>query len=242
MNRKLTKALTLLGLTIGFVIWSVWPVQAGSSIKLNSMDRMSENIDLSTYADDGAWTTDVSNHMLTGGIYQSSPQTITDGRTGPFQVDSSGNIITSSGAAALVDLAAIEALLITIDSDTNDIKAATEGAEDELDGTTTDGPLDIIRAVDEGRAIAASGQHLDNAGAGTAASTDYTVTVVESALYRVHAVNGIIYLGVADATSDANVIWFVSAGQTIHITIVSGTTLHYATDSAGVEGRLARIK
>jgi len=123
-----------------------------------------------------------------------------------------------------------------------DIKTAIEGVEDELDGTTTTGPLDVIRAVDEGRAIAASGQHLDNGGAGTAASTNYSVTVVESATYRVHAVNGVMYLGIADATSDANVLWIVGAGQTEIITIPSGTSLTYAVDTAGVEGRLARIQ
>ena len=40
-------------------------------------------IDDVVYADDGAWTGDTSKHALAGGIYQSSPQTITDGRTAP---------------------------------------------------------------------------------------------------------------------------------------------------------------
>lgn len=97
-------------------------------------------------------------------------------------------------------------------------------------------------SIDEGLAIPASGQHLDNGGAGTSATTDYTVTVVDSATYTVHATNGVMYLGVADATSDANVIWAVGGGHTAVITIPSGVALHYAVDTAGVEGRLARIK
>lgn len=120
--------------------------------------------------------------------------------------------------------------------------AAAGGAGATEGGGATEANQDIIRAVDEGRAIAASGQHLDNAGGGTAASTNYTVTVVASAIYRVHAVNGVMYLGIADATSDANVIWIVGAGNTEIITIPSGTSLTYAVDTAGVEGRLARIK
>ncbi len=107
---------------------------------------------------------------------------------------------------------------------------------------TDDVNLDAINAVTQGRAIAASGQHLDNAGAGTAATTNYTVTVVALATYRVHAVNGVIYLGILDATTDANAIWSVGASEKIEITIPSGTALHYFVDTAGVEGRLARIQ
>lgn len=96
-------------------------------------------------------------------------------------------------------------------------------------------------AVLKGDAVASSGQHLDNAGSGTAATTNYTVTVVALATYRVTAVNGVMYLGIADSTSDANVLWAVPAGTSAVITIPSGTSLHYSTASAGVEGRLSRM-
>ncbi len=105
------------------------------------------------------------------------------------------------------------------------------------------GRLVVEASVDEGRAIAASGQHLDNAGGGTAAATyTYEVVVVAGATYRVHAVNGVMYLGILLGSTDANVLWTVGAGKTEIITIPSGTALFYYVDTAGVEGRLARIK
>lgn len=58
-----------------------------------------EEIGAAIYVDDEDWSDGVSKHILTGGIYQSSPQTITNGDTGPIQVDANGNIIeTNSGA------------------------------------------------------------------------------------------------------------------------------------------------
>ena len=45
-----------------------------------------------TYADDADWTDDSSRHMLVGGLYQSSMQSITDGDVGPFQVDVNGQL------------------------------------------------------------------------------------------------------------------------------------------------------
>lgn len=50
-------------------------------------------IDDAIYTDDGAWTGDSSKHMLAGGIYQSTPQTVTDGKTAPLQVNSNGSLI-----------------------------------------------------------------------------------------------------------------------------------------------------
>ncbi len=48
-----------------------------------------------SYVDDADWTDDTSEHVLTGGVYQSSPQTITDGDTGPIQVTTNGYVIVS---------------------------------------------------------------------------------------------------------------------------------------------------
>ena len=108
----------------------------------------------SVYADDADWTDTTSKHTLVGGLYQSTPQTITDGDTGPLQVNANGNLIVDLSAtdnavldAMVVDLAAIEVdlaaievlltaanvdhaanevLLGTIDSDTDAIKTAVQ--------------------------------------------------------------------------------------------------------------------
>ncbi len=44
------------------------------------------------YVDDADWTDSTSEHILVGGLYQSSPQAITSGDVGPFQVDVHGNM------------------------------------------------------------------------------------------------------------------------------------------------------
>jgi len=53
------------------------------------------------YADDADWTDGSSKHMLVGGLYQSSPQSITDGDVGPFQVDADGALHISDGGNAI---------------------------------------------------------------------------------------------------------------------------------------------
>ena len=58
-------------------------------------------IDDAIYADDADWTDSTSKHMLTGGLYQSTPQTVTDGDVAPFQSTVRGEIkaaiVNSSG-------------------------------------------------------------------------------------------------------------------------------------------------
>jgi len=109
--------------------------------------------DDSIYVDDADWTDSTSKHTLVGGLYQSSPQSITDGDTGPLQVNANGNLIVDLSAtdnavldAMVVDLAALEVLSIaanvdhaanevllgTIDSDTNDIKTAVEKIDNSI--------------------------------------------------------------------------------------------------------------
>ena len=84
------------------------------------------------YVDDADWSDGSSKHMLVGGLYQSSPQSITDGDVGPLQVNANGNLIidvVNGGVLeGLVD--GIETLLGTIDSDTDAIKTAVQVLDD----------------------------------------------------------------------------------------------------------------
>ena len=57
------------------------------------------------YRDDAQWDDDISLHTLVGGLYQSSPQTIIDGRVGPLQVDVNGNMIVSSPSVVVLGTA-----------------------------------------------------------------------------------------------------------------------------------------
>ena len=122
----------------------------------------------SIYVDDADWTDSTSKHTLVGGLYQSTPQTITDGDTGPLQVNANGNLIVDLSAtdnavldamvvdlaametlltAANVDHAANEALLITIDEDTNAIKGHVDGIETLI--TSTNSKIDTLDAVQD---------------------------------------------------------------------------------------------
>ena len=83
----------------------------------------------SIYVDDADWSDGSSKHTLVGGLYQSSPQSITDGDVGPFQVDVNGRLGVALSPtdnavldAMVVDLAAMEVLLTGIDADTDAIK------------------------------------------------------------------------------------------------------------------------
>ena len=125
--------------------------------------------DDSIYVDDADWTDSTSKHTLVGGLYQSTPQSITDGDTGPLQVNANGNLIVDLSAtdnavldamvvdlaamevlltAANVDHAANEALLITIDSDTDAIKTAVQLIDNAISGTEMQ--VDVVAALPAG--------------------------------------------------------------------------------------------
>ena len=140
-----------------------------NSLQVDIVDATGVTITTSTesvYVDDADWTDSTSSHTLVGGLYQSTPQTITDGDTGPLQVNANGNLIVDLSAtdnavldamvvdlaametlltAANVDHAANEALLITIDEDTNAIKGHVDGIETLI--TSTNSKIDTFDAV-----------------------------------------------------------------------------------------------
>jgi hypothetical protein len=138
----------------------------------------SASADDSIYVDDADWTDSTSKHTLVGGLYQSSPQSITDGDTGPLQVNANGNLIVDLSAtdnavldamvvdlaamevdlaaievlltAANVDHAANEALLTTIDADTGAIKTAVETIDNAISGTEMQ--VDVVASLPAGSA------------------------------------------------------------------------------------------
>ena len=64
------------------------------------------SLDKAVYVDDADWTDNTSSHTLVGGVYQSSPHTVTDGDVSPFGVDVNGNIVLGTSAKAIGKLAA----------------------------------------------------------------------------------------------------------------------------------------
>ena len=97
----------------------------------------------------------------------------------------------------------------------------------------------INPAIDTDLMIVGSGQKLTC----SAANTDYTLTIVAGARYVITAdATGLIYLGIAAITTNANIIWAIGPAGSVGIEIPVGyTTLHYGSDTAGTIGRLARI-
>jgi hypothetical protein len=115
-------------------------------------------------------------------------------------------------------------------------------AEVQIDDAT--GALLVQTSGLPGTLQAGSGQKLTC----TADKTDYTITVVAGATYRLYAVDGRIHVGVAavaaaGAIVDAAVLLTVPPGSWESFVVPAGvTSLHYATDSgAGVTGRIAQI-
>ena len=144
------------------------PFQMNSSGAL-FVEVASSSGDDSIYIDDADWTNSSSKHTLVGGLYQSSPQTITDGDVGPLQVNSSGNLIVDLSAtdnavldAMVVDLAALEVLSIaanvdhaanevllgTIDADTGSIKTAVEIIDNAISGSEMQ--VDVVASLPSG--------------------------------------------------------------------------------------------
>jgi len=124
----------------------------------------------SVYADDADWTDTTSKHTLVGGLYQSTPQSITDGDVGPFQVDADGalhisdggNTITVDGTVTanlsstdntvldniLTKNTEIDAVLDTIKVDTEAIETAVELLDNAIDGSQMQ--VDVVAALPAG--------------------------------------------------------------------------------------------
>lgn len=95
--------------------------------------------DDTVYVDDADWTDNTSKHNLVGGVYQTTPHTVTDGDVTPFLTDANGRLIvaaTDNGGALTVDgtvtanLSATDnAVLDAIVVDTGEIQTAVEAIQ-----------------------------------------------------------------------------------------------------------------
>ena len=107
-----------------------------SSLQVDIVDATGVSITTSNesvYADDADWTDSTSKHTLVGGLYQSSPQTITDGDVGPFQVDADGALHISDGGNAITVDGTVTANLGTTDNAVLDAVAASLAVLDDWD-------------------------------------------------------------------------------------------------------------
>lgn len=65
-------------------------------------------IDDFVYQDDADFTDDTSKFALVGGLYQSTPQSVTDGDVGPLQIDANGRVLAKLGANSGVDIGDVD--------------------------------------------------------------------------------------------------------------------------------------
>jgi hypothetical protein len=75
----------------------------GIDADTNNAQGYLSNLSGTQYVDDANWTDGSSKHLLVGGLYQSSMQSVTDGDVAPFQVDANGVIKVSHAIAGGAD-------------------------------------------------------------------------------------------------------------------------------------------
>jgi len=142
----------------------------------------------SIYVDDATWTDSTSKHTLVGGLYQSSPQTITDGDVGPFQVDADGalhisdggNTITVDGtvdlgSTATTHLSEIEGAVETIETTVGTDGSAGPAKTLSVAGTESGGNIQELRVDSDGHlqvdVLSAASTAVTNAGTFAVQST-----------------------------------------------------------------------
>lgn len=119
-------------------------------------------IDDSVYVDDADWTALTSKHLLFGGIYQSTPGSITDGDTGPLRLDANGAVhINDGGNSITVDGT------VTANAGTGTFTVDGSGVTQPVSGTITANLSATDNAVLD--QIEVNTSYGDNTGAGTEA-------------------------------------------------------------------------
>ncbi len=152
------------------------------------------------------------------------------------------------------DLGASLVLFGTIDGDTSTIKTNTDplvtaggGGYVRQDSTATmaketGGVLEDSRNLDRNEAIATTGETLDL----DFSDVDTVTGLTAGATYMVVSVDGVGLFGVASVgaggVTTANVLWVVTAGNTVYITMPDGqTTLHYSALTEDVTAYISQV-
>lgn len=113
-----------------------------TTTQAGAIQTATELIDDVIYVDDADWTDSTSKHALVGGLYQSTPQTVTDGDVAPFNITANGALhVSDAGGSLTVDgtvtanLSATDnTVLDNIDADTSAIQTAVELLDNAVDG------------------------------------------------------------------------------------------------------------
>ena len=111
----------------------------GIDADTNTIQGNIVNIGNATYSDDADWTDGSSKHLLVGGLYQSSMQSVTDGDVAPFQVDANGvlKVSPSTGSEFQVDIVSSAALTVDLGSN-NDVTVTSGSVGHDITGLASD--------------------------------------------------------------------------------------------------------
>lgn len=127
-----------------------------------SIQTATELLDDTVYVDDADWTDNTSKHLLVGGLYQATPQTVTDGDVAPFNITTNGALhVAQQGTVAVTQSGTWDEVgindsgnSITVDATNLDIRDLTNAdvvtaelsAVDNAVLDTIDAVLDTINA------------------------------------------------------------------------------------------------
>ena len=215
----------------------------------------------SVYADDADWTDSTSKHTLVGGLYQSTPQSITDGDVGPFQVDADGALHISDGGNAITVDGTVTANLGSTDNtvldniDSNTDYGATTGGGTEsgaLRVTIANNSTGVVSVDDNGSTLTvdvasggiASGAIASGAVASGAIASGAVASgaIASGALASGSVVDGaMVTLGAkADAKSTATDTTAITAMQVLKQ--ISASVQEVATDTGTIDSDTNDIK
>ncbi len=158
-------------------------------------------IDDAVYVDDADWTDNTSKHLLVGGVYQSTPHTVTDGDVTPFLTDENGRLettasIDTTGLATsakqdtiIGHVDGIETLIGTTNTTLTTIDGRVDGIEGLLGTTNTNTgasttALQIIDDWDESdraKVNLIAGQAGVQGGAGAVSATTQRIAIATDA-------------------------------------------------------------
>lgn len=175
-------------------------IVAGTVTTVSTVSAIT-SLDKALYVDDGAWTGDTSSHFLVGGIYQSTPQTITDGKSAPLEINANGSLrvtdanITACNTGAVVISSGTVTTVSTVTSLTQMGGVAITMGEGALDG----GCQRVTLATDDDGVA-----HLSTI-AGAVSATHMQCDIVEGTVTTVSTVTNLSQMSGTAITMDEGV-------------------------------------
>ena len=192
-----------------------------------------ELIDDSVYVDDADWTNDTSKHLLVGGVYQSTPHTVTDGDVTPFLTDTNGRLAVAVGntvtvTATNLDVQSGGADLAT-SAQADAIKTAVETIDNAISGSEMQ--VDIVGSLPAGTAAIGKLAANDGVDIGDVTLNNATIAVTQSGTWDEVGINDSGNSITVDGTITAN----LSATDNAVLDSIDTSTQGILADTANIE-------